>query len=398
MDLYRYRKDLNNKKTILRTIFMDKKSSRGSLVDKTGLSFPSVMKFVAHLISDGVVKEIGFLESTGGRKASILTINRDYCYLIGVDIGAYSAKIGIVGLNGEIITKKIVESDTKYVPTTGMTVDELIDEIATLIKGFDREKIAAICIGISGMVDHDNGRIIFCPNEKGWNNVAIVDKLERKFDIPAFVDTSARCMALAERSFGVGKTAGNQIFVSISYSIAAGIIVDSELFRGSTGLAGELGHIQVNDNGNQCSCGNYDCLEYYVTLPLIVREIKKRLATFQGYSPLMIMAGDVANVDLDNIVKAIDEGDKIAHEVISYAGNLIGIALANMVNIINPRTVILGGGLFETFPLIVDEVERSVRKRSSSPIQNGLSIKKASLGWDGPIIGCCMLAINEFMQ
>ena len=80
MDLYRYRKDLNNKKTILRTIFMDKKSSRGSLVDKTGLSFPSVMKFVAHLISDGVVKEIGFLESTGGRKASILTINRDYCY------------------------------------------------------------------------------------------------------------------------------------------------------------------------------------------------------------------------------------------------------------------------------------------------------------------------------
>jgi predicted NBD/HSP70 family sugar kinase len=205
-------------------------------------------------------------------------------------------------------------------------------------------------------------------------------------------------MALAERWLGKGKNFSNEVFITISYSIAAGIIVDSELFRGSKGYAGEFGHIQVNDNGQKCTCGNYDCLELYVTLPLLIKEIRTRLSEYNGYSPLLITAGDVSNINKDLIIDSLKQGDKVVHEVMMYAGKLIGIALANLVNIINPSVVFLGGGVIESFPIIVDEVERTVKNRILSPIHNDLTIMKSDLGSDGAIAGICALAISRLFE
>ena len=195
------------------------------------------------------------------------------------------------------------------------------------------------------MVDCRQGRIIFCPNISGWDNIPIVSLLNERFGVPVFLDTSPRCMALAEQWFGVGQDVENQIFASFGYgSIGSGIIIDSRLFRGGSDFAGELGHVQVVSNGFLCTCGNRGCIEGYVTLPMIIDKIKESVSENTGYSPIKFLVDDVKDIDRDIVIKALEQGDKIVNGIIVRAGQYMGEALANMANLFNPDLIVLGGG------------------------------------------------------
>jgi len=205
-------------------------------------------------------------------------------------------------------------------------------------------------------------------------------------------------MALTEQKFGFGKDVPNMIFVSVGHSIGAGIISDSQLFRGAKGISGELGHVQVlSQDKRYCSCGNYGCLEVYVTLPVIINKMRLGLKNFHGYSPAKELIGDLGSLDLDTVKRCVQTGDKIIHEVLTDTGTLLGSAVSNMVNILNPNLVIFGGGVIENFPLVAEEAERTIMKRSLVPISQDLSIKSSSLGPDAPIVGCALQLINQFI-
>lgn len=397
MDLYKYKNDSENKKNLLRIIYKEEGLTRNELVARSGLALITVTKFVAELISDGIVEEYGTLESTGGRKSSLLRINPNYAYIVGIDIGAYSTQIGVVKINGEIIEKEFIVAD-KNIPSQGISIEEVCNKIENIIKKFGSNRLLGIGVGISGMVKPDEGRVIFCPNISGWDGINVVDVLNSRFSVPVFLDTSSRCMALAEQWFGIGKGIKNQIFVSIGHSISAGIIFDSKIFRGSGGFSGELGHVQVDENGVRCTCGNYGCLEDYATLPVIIARIMNSLAEFKGYSPLKNIINNVGYLDKDNLLQALKDGDKIVYEELMYAGKLIGIALANMINIINPELVVFGGGVIENFPFITEKIERTIRERALITAQQNLAVRNSSQSWDGPIKGCFLLLISKLLE
>jgi predicted NBD/HSP70 family sugar kinase len=401
MDLYKFKKESENKRNVLNTVFdLNRKGiavSRSCLSEKTGLSLATVIRFVSEFIADGIIEEFDELESTGGRKPLSLRINPDYAYVISVDIGTFSAKIGIVKINGQISHKEIIPVKDDMAPTVGLTLEELYRKLDEIIAGQGSEKLLGIAVGISGMVNCREGRIIFCPNISGWDNVPIVDLLSSKYNTAVFLDTSPRCMALAEQWFGAGKDIANQIFASFGYgSIGSGIIIDNRLFRGSGGFAGELGHVQVVSDGLGCTCGNFGCIEMYVTLPMMIKKIKADVRENAGYSPVKFLVNDISEIDRDTVIQALKEGDKIVREVITEAGKFIGIALANMANLFNPELIVLGGGVIESFPEIVDEVDRTIKKKSLVTIQKNLKLKQSALGWDASIIGGAILVLQEF--
>lgn len=403
MEIYKYKNESDNKKNVLETIYdYNRKGivvSRSTLAEKTSLSLTTIIKFISEFIEDDIVEEFDELESTGGRKPISLRINPDYAYAISVDIGTFSAKIGVVRINGDIIQKQIISVKDDKVPSKVLTIEELFEKIDEIIEKFGKNKLLGIGFSISGMVNCKEGRIIFCPNINGWDNMPIVSLLNKRFNTSVFLDTSPRCMALAEQWFGVGKGIENQIFASFGYgSIGSGIIIDSKLFRGSDNFAGELGHVQVVSDGLECTCGNSGCIEGYVTLPMIIRKIKYNVSVNIGYSPIKFLVDDVNQINKDIVIEALKEGDKIVHEIIGEAGRFIGIALANMANLFNPELIILGGGIIESFPDIVDEVERTIKKKSLVTIQKNLMLKKSNLGLDSSIIGGAILVIQEFFS
>lgn len=388
MNIKQYINDSANKKNILKMIFVEKEVSRNILVTKLKLSPATVTKFVLELINEGIVVEYGEMESTGGRKPIILRISPDYAYIISFDIGSFMTRMAIVGVNGEIITKESFS-------TEGFMVENLCDKIMMLIDKYSSCKILGIGIGISGMVDHEQGQVIFCPNIVGWDGLNVKKILEDRFGIHTELDTSSRCMACAENLLGSAKGIANMVFVSIGFGIGAGIILDSKILYGNSGFAGEFGHILVEDTTRRCTCGNYGCLELYVTHPLIIEHITKKINSYTGYSPLKLKAKDLNNITAEDIKEALKDGDKVVYDEIENAGKLIGTALANMANIINPKLIVLGGGVIENFPIITDIAASVVKKRSLIPIQQDLNVIGSSLGWDASIIGSAIIVINK---
>ena len=403
MELYKFRNESDNKKNVLSTIFEHNSKgisiSRSLLAERAGLSLPTIIKFVTELLTDGIVEEFDELESTGGRKPISLRIRPDYAYVISVDIGTFSTKIGVVKINGEMIQKHVIPAKDNNVPTKGLSLEELYEKIEEAIAAYGDEKLMGIGIGVSGMVDCRQGRIIFCPNFSGWDNIPIGSLLEERFQVPAFLDTSPRCMALAEQWFGVGQNVKNQIFATFGYgSIGSGIILESRLFRGGKDFAGELGHVQVVSEGIPCTCGNQGCIEVYVTMPMIVKAIRNAVRENAGYSPIKFLAESADDISKDIIVKALNEGDKIVGEIVTVAGEYMGSALSNMANLFNPDLIVLGGGLIDEFPILVDEVIRTIKRKSLVTIQQDLVIKRSALGTDASIIGGALLVIQEFFS
>ncbi|MDD2503795.1 MAG: ROK family protein [Clostridia bacterium] len=403
MELFKYRNESKNKKNVLKTIYDYNRRgdfvTRNILSEETELSFATIIRFVTELLADEIIEEFDELESTGGRKPISLRINPNYAYVISVDIGTFSVKIAVVKMNGELIQKQIFPVKDNCVPTKGLSIDELCVKLEDIIAEYGDERLLGIGVGVSGMVNCKEGRIIFCPNIRGWDNILICSLLEEKFNVPVFLDTSPRCMALAEQWFGIGQNVNNQIFASFGYgSIGSGIIIESKLFRGSGDFAGELGHVQVVSEGFLCTCGNRGCIEGYVTLPMIVMAIQDAVNENIGFSPIKLMVDSTNDINKDIIVKALDEGDKIAGNIIAETGRFMGVALADMANLFNPDLIVLGGGVIESFPQLIDEVKRTIKKRSLVTIQRNLRIEKSALGLDASIIGGAILVLQEFFS
>jgi len=398
ININRYNEDTTLKKKVLQIIYERGKVSRSELTEIMSLSITSVVKFVSVLIADGVVIESGTLESTGGRKTSLLSIDPEYAYILGIDIGGFSTKMGVVRMDGTMVEDWFIPTESREVPVIGMSCTEIIGKIGDIFTKYSKEHFMAICVGISGMVDSQKGKVIFCPNISGWDNVMLADILGSEFGLPVFVDTSARCMALAEQRFGVGRGVTDQIFISLgNFDISSAIIINSQIFRGSFGFAGEFGHVTSSTEGIRCTCGNYDCLELAATVKMIVMCISNEMQNIKGYSPLKQLLPD--NVEERQmpalIVKAMEAGDKLCYETVMKAGKSVGIALSNLLNILNPELVVLGGGVVELFPVILDMIRETVRERALVTVQKNMEIRKSELGWQGAVMGSAILALMK---
>ncbi len=376
---------------VLKKIYLQPDITRKELSEQTGISGRSIIKFVTEFLDKGIVVNHETILKTGGRNATGLAINPNFMFVLAVDIGSYSTKIGVVNMHGKVISDK-------FIYTRDFSLQSLKENLSLYIKKFGKERFAGIGIGITGLIDHSNKFIRFSPNIPLFNNIDIVKEIEEPFGLPVCLDTSARCLSLAEQKYGYGKDVKNQIFVSVGRSISAGIIINDRLFNGSSGVSGEIGHICCGDKKLRCTCGNFDCLELYSTLPMIVGTTANAVFNFNGYSPTSKLVKDKDGFSWRHIIKGFELKDRIVLECIENAGKRLGFVVSSLVNTLNPELLVFGGSVTELLPPVIDQAIKTINELSLITAIQNLTIKKSELGNKAAIIGSATQVLNKFFN
>ena len=357
-----------NQSQILQAIKIHDLISRIELSRITDLDPSTVSRAVRKLQDLGLIKEHRTGKSTGGRRPVMLGLNDEEHHIVGIDIGATKIKGVVTNLLGEVeeeITQKIEHAEGKYVDISPQSVLRTID---SLLKNYcqnnsGQENILGIGIGVHGLVDKEKGISIFAPNF-GWENVELQNIVEEKFDLRTYIDNDVRVMALGEYWFGHGRGVDNLLCVNAGYGVGSGIILSGEVYRGHKSLAGEIGHTTVEEDGPLCNCGDYGCLETLASGPAIAREVRKYIK--RGFdSNINNMVGRELDKITGKIVgEAAKKGDELSRQILKQAGNYLGIGISNLVNVLDPEIVLIGGGVSKSGDLILSSLKKTVKTKS----------------------------------
>jgi predicted NBD/HSP70 family sugar kinase len=355
--------------------------SRADLARLTGLTRGTAAEIVDTLARVGLVQPVGFArQPAAGRPAEVLEFNPMARLIVGVEIGDARTIAVVADLDGGIQRRLIGEGSPN--PTHALQLAEAL--IKDLLRGEDRAAVVGVGAGVPGVVDQDSGVIEVAP-DLGWRAVPVGPTLERAFGLPVLVTNRAKAAALAEYWSGAGQGRARLVFIAISSGIAAGIVLDGHLYRGATLHEGELGHVTVLPDGPPCACSNRGCLQALAAVPALLR-------TAQHNDGIVARTHREA---LEAIARAADEGDELAVAALDTAALYLGLATANMVNLLNPEMVVFGGLLPRAIPRIVDRIRSHVRSRALAAELSGLEIVASSLGEESVALGAATLLLGD---
>lgn len=341
-----------------------------------------------------IIKEAGDGSSSGGRKPKVYAINSELGYIVGIDVGGTNTRGILTDLSGNLIHYlKIKTKAREGKDAVLVRVISVVNELITLAK-IPREKLFGIGMSISGIINSYEGISIFCPNIPGWENFPIKQIMEKEFNIPVCIDDSVRCAAVAEKRFGIAKDHDNFIFISIGKGIGMGAFIDGKIYRGSMGLAGELGHITVSEDGPLCNCGNKGCLEAIASGPGILKRAQEGIKNGIVTSISKEINNNFEKLSVEIISRAANEGDKFAYYLINRTGEYIGIAIAAALNLFGSDLVVLWGGILECGDIILDAIKRTVKMRALEFISKRVRIEKTSIGDNIAALGAAQTFID----
>lgn len=300
---------------------------------------------------------------------------------IGIDIGGY--KINSVLMKGnKIIRKRRVP--TKSTSNKKIIIAQIFDCVEHLIKNLDsprfgeagKSKIRGIGIGAPGPIDLKRGVVLYPPNVKTLAGLPLADLVQKKFKTKVILDNDVNCFGIAEGILGAGRGKQNIVGLTLGTGVGGCLILRGRLFHGRDGSAGETGHMVIKKDGWKCSCGNKGCLEAYVSARGIIR-IAKEIGC-RGATPTEIM-------------RLAKKDNKKALKVYQITGEYLGVGLANLVNILNPDIIIIGGGIANVGELLFNPARKVMRKNILSPLAKNTKVVRAKLGEDAGAIGAALL-------
>lgn len=390
--------NLSNKKKIIRLIRQYKKISRSDLSKITGLTAPSITRIVGELIEqDQLAQYIGIGNSSGGRPPMMVRFNADNNFIIGIDLGATNIRGVLTDLDGNFLSE--IQAPTEI----GKGFEHIIKNTVTIIeklqnrRGIDKSKIKGIGIGVAGLIHRDTQRISFSP-DFGWEEVDFKKELEKYLTIPFYFDNSTRLMALGEQVLGESKNLKNFAVINLGYGIAAGLVIEGILTKGNSGFSGEFGHITIDRNSSiQCKCGKYGCLEALASgnriaamgSELIQQNPTGILAKLADYNP--------TNVDAKMVAEAVNAGDPEALKIFQDITEYICIAIGDLVNLLNPESVFVGGGISLSGDFLYEMINNKKNKYLLKPNQN-ITIKPSSFAEHATSIGAVSLVLERILN
>jgi glucokinase len=252
----------------------------------------------------------------------------------------------------------------------------------------ESKPVKAIGIASPGPIDLAAGTIIKAPNIPQWSHFPAVDFLEREFKVPVYLDNDANLAALGEWRYGAGKGHHDIVYITVSTGIGGGVIINDRLLHGVRGLAAELGHVTVDPNGPQCSCGQYGHLEAFSSGTAIARRAHERIQ--QGVNTEL---SKVAHPTARDVAEAAEKGDRLAMELLEDAGKHLGRAFADFLHIFNPSILILGGGVTLSGRYILEPIRNALSRYTMSPeYLEDLVITLAQLGDEPGLVGARVMA------
>jgi glucokinase len=309
---------------------------------------------------------------------------------VGVDLGGTNIKIAVVDFFGNVLYSDCIPTEAHK--GYGHTINNIIKSIENILEknNLSLNEIDGVGIGCPGQVDPENGMVKFLPNIPGWINVPLTEIIENEIGLKAGVDNDVRCAALGEYYFGAGKGVKNLVCITVGTGIGSGIIIDGKLVRGANSSAGEIGHMILQEHGGLlCGCGGTGCFETLASGPAIVEMAEKYI--MGGKSSKFRELAEGGQITPEIVSRAANFGDEVAKTIFKTAGYWIGIALVNVVNLLNPEMIIIGGGVAEAGNLLVDPVRNTIREKALKTASENLTVVEAKLGNNAGVIGASLL-------
>lgn len=362
--------------------------SRAELADRFAVPRARMLSEIEALVRSGMVREAGFAASRGGRRSTLVELAPDIRFA-AVDLGASSIDVEICDGRLEPIVAHSEPADIRSGPKAILhTVNEILGKFKA--EGH-YDKLLAIGIGVPGPVSFRDGVPVSPPIMPGWDRYPVRDVLGREHACPVVVDNDVNIMAIGERHAGVAHSVDSLLFLKIGTGIGCGIYLGGQVYRGPDGCAGDIGHIQVEENGPLCSCGNVGCLEAFFGGAALARDAlaAARAGTSAALADRLATNGSVTAAD---VAAGAGAGDAACIRLIRDGGRRVGTVLAGLVSFINPSMIVIGGGLAGLGHLLLAEI-RSVVYRRSLPLATGnLPVVLSELGPRAGVAGAAWLA------
>ncbi len=390
----------HNTQAILLSVLHDGPISRVELAEKLSLSNTTITNLISELLDLGIVieehVEVPEHQRRVGRPRRMLRLAPSARYAVGVHIGVGVYRVAVTNLIAEIIYNEMAAFDLTSPPDIVIKdIVRLIDVVIRKSK-VDRDRVIGVGVGASGLVNYEEGIIVLAPR-LGWESVPIQQLMEAQLELPVCVDNNVRTMALAEAIFGDGRGVGVLAFVYGRVGVGAGIVVNGQVFRGSGAGAGEIGHTTVIPQGGEtCTCGNTGCLETLLSEPVWIRNAEALAASHPDSLLASYMRREDERSPIELILAAATDGDKLAKRFIEDGACYLGIALANLVNVLNPELIILGGMFAQGSELILPTAEAKMRQAAFARLGENVRLAATSFGWRAGVIGAAALSLTTF--
>ena len=377
---------------LLRMIWQEERISRAEIARRAGLSRSTVSTVVGDLLAAGLVAEVGSGPSRGGRRPIELLFQYDAFGLIGVDIGATHISAELTNLRGEV--KGFLRRSFGVRDDRGGTLRVLYELVDALVADWGRgfSPLVGIGLGVPSPVDPrqpDRVSEVVLP---AWKGRGLTEAVRERFKLPVLVDNDANLGALAELWWGAGRGRTDSIYIKCATGIGSGHIINGRIYRGSSGTAGEIGHLAIDPHGPPCVCGLRGCLVTFVGTVGLLRRANELLA--HDADSALPRHG----LTITQLEDAALAGDPVAVRVVTEAADYFGIAVAGLLNLLNPAVVSIGGSLARLGELLLAPLRQAVRTRTLVTSLAAAEIVASELGDRDVAVGAATLLLDAALD
>jgi predicted NBD/HSP70 family sugar kinase len=386
-----------NRSIVLERLWVASPLSRADLASATGLNKTTISNLVDELIAAGFVREAGRNASAGGRPGMLLELDAEAGWMIGAEIGVGRLHVVLANLRATIVWRQQVEFGL------GEDLESVLDKLTSLLRQarqysqHSQRHLMGAGVTVPGLVDVTSGRLIFEPN-MGWREVPLRQLLQARLNLPVHVDNDANAAALAERYFGVAQDVDTFAYVVANIGLGAGLVMGGQLYPGVSGYAGEAGHTTIDPDGPLCRCGNRGCWERLASQRALIERLEAGLRA--GEASLLETAGkdDRPALTLEAILEAARQDDPLTRRALSETAVYLGIGIANLVNLLNPKLVAFGGSLSLAHEYLLPIAREVVEARAMCELRQATKIVVSAFQSDACVIGGAALVLHELLS
>lgn len=359
--------------------------SRSLIADRSGLAKPTVSLIVEDLLGEGLIEEVGQGDSTatGGRPPRLLALKPDAAAVVGVHVGVTRTTVVVADALGSPLARRELPTPTTRPDAALRKIAEAVDEVIAEAR-VTRRRVASCVVCLPGLVDVDDGTLLLASN-LGWREVPVTTQLTDLLRLPVTAVNTAQATLVAELMEGAAQGASEAVLVYAGTGVGAALASGGRLISGGRGVAGELGHCRVREDGPVCGCGKTGCLETVASADAIAKSASQRWGRRAG------------QVTAQRVAEAAESGDAVAIELLRASGQEIGSAAAWLVNLFDPDTVVLAGGLVGAGELFTDAFGAALR-RDVLPAAGERNVVTGALGQDGEVRGALLLARERLRE
>lgn len=370
---------------ILQNLYFQGPKTNTEICEQFSISSPTVIRLLNQLIDEGWVKKYGRGKSAGGRKPDLYQLEADRFYVMGIQLERSRIKMAIFDNQHNKVAQ--FEDLFKIESDEGL-VDHIYHEATKLIKdsGIDQDKLLGIGVSMPGLVSSEEGKN-FTYFIKEEQSESLEEILKRKFNKPIFILNDAKSACLAESNFGLANNKQDVLVVSMDWGIGLGIIIDGKVYQGSSGFAGEFGHIPLVDDGLLCHCGKRGCLETVASGLALTRMAQEGIKTGESTSLNQLSKQEIENLQPGTIIEAANMGDQFSIKILSKVGIDLGKGLAILIQLFNPELIILEGKFAKAKQFITIPIQQSINTYCMAQLREKTKISLSNLGEDSVLLG-----------